>query len=334
MIQKATAALLALFALANCGGDGTNPFDDDTTTTEDQTTSEDEEEVVNGLPASLANHLTNAVYDPDSGTLSLTLEGFDATPIVASFQRNAALDLNGYQAYTLQNDPLDRHFTALTARSTDTAQSVKAGVAGDGGQFNYFYSGGYYERTGAYDPPSSGGTPQGLVSYAGEYVGVTNLNVHGSSPSNDLATVTDPTVPALNRPSQAARVTGDIFLNVSFGDNAVNGGISNRQIIDLDPSGNGGVLDVPSIVLVQGEIDGSAGTYAGSVEHAGETGTSIGTFGGIFGGEDASATAGIVSIDQIDISDGLNLENETERGVFVLNKCGTANDAAICDNVN
>ncbi|WP_375175704.1 thymidylate synthase [Pseudooceanicola sp.] len=330
MIRKTTAALLAMLALASCGGDGTNPFDDDTTTDDDVT----DEETINGIPAGLASNLTNAVYDPDSGTLSLTLEGFDATPIVASFVRNAALDVDGYQAYTLQDDPLDRHFTALTRRSTDPGTTVKAGVVGDGGQFNYFYSGGYYERSGSYSPPSSGGTPAGLVSYAGSYVGVTNMNVNSASPNNDLQAIADPTIPTLNRPQQARRVTGDIFLNVSFGDNAVNGGISNRNIVDGDPTVNGGLLAVPDIVLVQGVIDGTAGTFAGSVEHAGETGTSIGAFGGIFGGTDATAVGGVVEVEQIDINDGLGLENEFERGVFVLDRCGTANDDPICDTVN
>lgn len=331
MIRKTTAALLAMLAMASCGGNGTNPFDN---TDDGGGTGTPGDDTVNGIPASLANNLTNAVYDPDSGTLSLTLEGFDATPIVASFQRNAALDVNGYQAYTLQDDPLDRHFTALTRRSTDPGQSVKAGVAGDGGQFNYFYSGGYYERSGTYSAPSSGGQPQGLVSYAGDYVGVTNLNVDAASPANDLQTVADPNVPTVNRPSQARRVTGDIFLNVSFGDNSVNGSISNRQILDGDPAVNGGILAVPDIVLVQGEIDGTTGTFTGSVEHAGRTGTTIGGFGGIFGGVAATAVGGVVTVDQIDISDGLGLENEFERGVFVLDRCGTANDDPICNNVN
>lgn len=332
MIWKTTAAVLAMLGMAACGGSGTNPF---MKAGEETPATPVDGETINGIPAKLARNVTQAAYDPVSETLSLTMQSLDAPKVVASFKRNAALDLPGYQAYSVQDDALDRHFTALAAMSPDPQNSVQAGVAGDGGQFNYYYSGGYYSRRAPYSVPSNAGNPKQLVSYAGNYAAVTNMNVDSDSPNNDKLPTT---VTGTLTPQQAARIKGDIFFNVSFSDNAVNGAITNRQLLDGDPANGAGrrpgVLNLPDIVLVKGVIDNTAGTFAGEVEHAGKTGENIGTFGGIFGGTNATGMAGIVQMTEIDEADNLGLKNEQEHGVFVLTQCGTPADAPVCANVN
>jgi hypothetical protein len=300
---------IALFAALAACGDG-NPFTDADESTPDGTT--------NGIPESLSSNLQSASYNPSAGTLQLRLTSLDAAPIVATYARTPVLDVDNYQAFTVQDDPLDRHFTALVAQSGDADRSVKAGVVGDGGQFNRFYSGGFYERSGVYDPPGSASAPVGLVSYAGSYAGVTNLNAPGGPQLLPVPGGTDPSV----RPAQAERIDGDIFLNVDFGDGAVNGSVSNRRLI-----GSGTAL--PTIVLVEGDI-ASDGTFLGTVEYDNDADRVIGDFGGIFGGTDASAVGGIISMNEFFDDAGIASNAERERGVFVLIKCGLPGDDAAC----
>jgi hypothetical protein len=88
------------------------------------------------------------------------MTGLDSTPASASFTRNAALDVPGYEAYAVQEDALDRFFIALAAESADG--SVQASAVSDGGQFARFYAGTSYARSGGFDRPpvdSSGQEP-------------------------------------------------------------------------------------------------------------------------------------------------------------------------------
>lgn len=306
-MYKSLLAGLGLFALAACGSgvDQAPPGDggggDDT----------------NNVPAQLKENLNSAVYDPAAQTLVLNMHALDAPQLDAAYQRNAALDIGHYQAYTLQDDPLDRHFTALVAQSGDPDQSVRAGVVSDGGQFNRYYHGGFYERTGGFTPPAE---LNGLVSYAGVYAGVTNMGSAGG----DLLPVpigVDPT----RLPEQSTTTDGNIFLNVDFTNNVVNGNIIDRTLVD-----DGTAL--PNIVLIAAPIDDN-GEFFGTAEYEDQTGN--GVFGGIFGGTDASAVGGIVALDNIDgPGDTLGMVNEREHGVFVLIQCGLPGDAPICDNVN
>ena len=123
-------------------------------------------------------------------------------------------------------------------------------------------------------------------------------------------------------PSQASRVTGQIFINADFADNAVNGGVYNRTNIDRNEA-------LTDIALIVSDID-STGRFLGTVELRGGD-ASIGSYGGTFGGLNASGVAGGIHLDGDFIE---NVQREEEFGIFVLTQCGQTGDTgAICNGV-
>ena len=121
-MQKSILTFALLTALAACGGDGTNPFqraEVDTGTG----TGADEESTTDF--SKLTDDMRGVVFDPDERTLSVDLYGLDQSnqgyPL-AAYNRTPVLDVPGYLAFTYQDDPLDRHFTAFVAQ--DFAQTV------------------------------------------------------------------------------------------------------------------------------------------------------------------------------------------------------------------
>jgi hypothetical protein len=299
-------ALLAVVLLAACSG---NPIDNGGTGGGGETDLP--------IPVSLARNVTAAAYDADKETLQLQLSGLDTTPITATYTRIPKLDVPGYQAFKVQEDALDRMFIALAAESQDG--SVRAVTAADGGQFNRYFGGGYYERDGGFDRPTIGtGPAAGQVSYAGDYAGVTNVGAPGNPDVIPVPPGTNPSV----IPDQPARTSGDIFLNVNFAENLVNGSIFNRVIVD-------GGFRLANVVLLPTDI-ATDGTFLGTAEgQIPEEDEVAGTFGGIFGGTDSAAVAGVVSLTKFED----DFEDEEEHGVFVLTQCGLPGDAAICDTV-
>lgn len=318
-----SVAPLALVLLASCGS--TNPLGGGggggggggTTPPPAQIT----------VPEVLSKDVTAITYDAANDRLLVQIRGLDTTPVVASWARREALDTAGYRAYAVQEDPLDRLFVGLVAQSGDG--SVSAAVAGDGGQFNTFFSGGTYGRTGTFQPPTAAGS--GQVSYAGRYAGLTNIPV----PDGDELLPFPDGVSDELRPGQTARVEGDIFLNVNFGDNAVNGAIYNRVLVDLD-------FGLQSVILVPNTIAAN-GTFAGKAERwvvDDSSMTEIGDYGGVFGGTNAGNVAGIVALERVfygedilDVSAGDVIPNAVERGLFVLRQCGQSGASDICDTV-
>lgn len=270
---------------------------------------------VDDVPDALKKNISAASYNPDTGRLVLRLEGLDGGPQDLVYTRTPALDVDGYQAFTHQDDPLDRHFTALVAQSSDG--SVTAGAVADGGQFNRYFGGGFYQRSGNFDAPRESG---GQVSYAGSYAGVTNLD----SPGDQLLPLPAGVDPALV-PDQSARTQGSIFLDVSFEDNAVNGAVYDRTLVDYG-------IDLPSLVLVRGTIS-DEGTFLGNVEFDGSVGNGIGTYGGIFGGRDAHSVGGTLVLTDVDNTIH-SWTGDEEIGVFVLTQCGQAGDDPLCDTLN
>ena len=270
----------------------------------------------NDIPEELARNLQRINYNADTDTLIVEISSLDSGDTTATYDRNAALDVPGYSAFTLQDDPLDRMFVALVAASTDG--SVQAGVVADGGQFNRFFSGGFYERTGPYSQPTTG-----QVSYAGAYAGITNLSAAGDN-LLDPPPGTDPSL----LPNEPRITVGTAFLNVSFGDNSVNGAIFDRSFAD-----DGETL--PDVTLVETALDNN-GEFLGTVEFSGRPDEGgIGSFGGILGGEGATSVAGVIYLDSIYLSDDpRNSGFENEVGVFVLPQCGTPGAPAVCDGLN
>lgn len=274
------------------------------------------------VPETIKGDLAKFSYDPANGTLTVEGITLDEVPFTANYRRRAALDVPGYQAYTAQDDPLDRHVTAFVAQSGNGG-AVRAGVVVTGGLFNRYFGGGYYERDGSYTPPTVTST-SGLVTYAGTYAGLTNVGGDGG----DLAAVPAGTDGSLI-PRQAAEVTGDIELNVDFADNSLEGSIYNRRLADA-------ALDLPTVILVATSIAEDGTFFGGTVEYQGDLTTDIGDYGGIFGGPNAEGVGGIVRLTEWDgPANPLGIENEEEYGVFVLNQCGTADaTAANCAIVN
>lgn len=296
--------------LAACGGGtGNNPINGGGGGGDGETTQND-------IPEELARNLQRINYNADTDTLIVEISSLDSGDGEATYDRNPALDVPGYSAFTLQDDPLDRMFIALVAASTDG--SVQAGVVGDGGQFNRYFSGGFYERTGPYSQPTTG-----QVSYAGAYAGITNLPAAGDN-LLDPPPGTDPSL----LPREPRITVGTAFLNVSFGDNSVNGAIFDRSFVD-----DGSTL--PDVALIETELD-SNGEFLGTVEFSGRPDEGeIGSFGGILGGEGATSVAGVIYLDSIYVSDDpRNSGFENEVGVFVLPQCGTPGAPSICDDLN
>jgi len=289
----------AMAVMSACSGG--NPFapDDGTTPTPDPT-----------IPTTIAGSVSGVSYDPVAQTLTITGVELDDTPFQAVYRRRAGMDVPGYEAYTVQDSSLDRHTTAFV-RERDGTRAI---IAVSGAQFNYYFGGSNYSRTGSFDPPTANATG-GLVSYAGSYVGLLN----GAGDGGDLLPV-DPTTPADVRPNQAAEVTGSIFINADFADNAVNGVIYNRNVVDR-------ATPVENLDLAPTSI-AADGTFTGNVTQ--QTATSLndrGDYGGIFGGTDASAVAGTLFV-----SDHITAFNgEEEYGLFVLAQCGTPGADPVCN---
>ena len=288
---------VAVSLIAACS-DG-NPFVDSTTDPGTGTTGT--------VPTTIQSDLGEFTYDPVSQTLTITGLTLEAEPLTATYNRRPGLDRVGYEAYTTQESPLDRHSTAYVKDINGT----RAVVVVTGGQFGSYFGGATYTRSGAYDPPTTGPTT-GLASYAGNYVGLLN----GGGSSEDLLTP-DPTVPASLLPSQAAEITGVILINADFGDNQVNGRITSRAIPD-----NGGIT--PEDIDLAPTAINDDGTFSGNVEQANQT---RGNYGGIFGGTDAGAVAGGLFVSN-HIS---QLTDEEEYGIFVLVQCGQPGADPLCD---
>ena len=293
--------IAAAAAVSACGG--SNVFNASGSTQTPTTTTPT-------VPSAIAGDVTSVTYNKANQTLTVTGSQLDNTPFEAVYTRNTALDVAGYEAYTTQASSLDRHFTAF-AQERD---GVYATVVGGGPQFNSVIMGSNFGRDGTYTAPSTSQAGSGLVSYAGNYIGVLNTAGDGG----DLLPVTSGTATEV-LPTQIAEVTGLIFLNADFADNTVNGIVYDRVWVD-----NGGT-SIADLSLFPGTID-SSGAFSGEVR-LGST-QNVGSYAGLFGGTDASAVAGaLTAANHITGVAGDSLEY----GIFVLAQCGTANADAICN---
>ena len=256
-----------------------------------------------GVAPEIAGNLQSVTFDPDAETLQVTLTSLDGDTASTTYARDTTYDVPGYIAFVQQDDPLDRFFTGYAAESADG--SSQAVLVVDGGQFNRFFGGANYVQVGAYTAPDSG-----LASYAGTYVGLLNIGTRDGT----LPSAADPDL----LPERAGQVTGDVFINVDFADAAVNGAITNR--VDVD--GVGATLD--TVVLVDATLAAN-GSFSGASENTAND--TIGSFAGVLGGSGATSMSGGIHLTG-DFIPGI--DNEQEYGIFVLNQCGTAGEAAIC----
>ena len=308
--------IAALLLLAACGGnplpnadsgDGDGDGDGDTGTIT--------------VPESVAVNVKGAKYDPDSDTLQLTIALDSSNPVLATYERAENLDVKGYKAYKMQEDPLDRMFVALAAESADG--KTRAVTVADGGQFTEYYGGGHFERDGGFDAPSASETKDGtgLVTYAGRYAGVQNIQEPGNPDVLEPLPGTDPDL----LPGQPRRVQGQIVLNADFVDNQVNGAIVDRSVV------GGAALET---VYLSGTAITENGTFEGATTHDttnDDVNQISGTYAGVFGGDNSASVAGLVHLTSFND----DIELEQEHGVFVLTQCGQPGAAtAICEQVD
>tara|TARA_R110002049_G_scaffold23781_6_gene84759 strand:- start:146135 stop:147043 length:909 start_codon:yes stop_codon:yes gene_type:complete len=296
--------LALAFSLGACSG--TPPFGGGTETPTDGSGG------AAAIPEALAKNLDSFTYNPNAtGGPTLTIRGVDLEdgPFEETYRRRPGLDRGGYEAFTAQDGSLDRHSTAYVR----DIRGTRAAIAVTGGQFSYFFAGGAYSNT-SYTAPVEPGSEDdgGLVSYAGNYVGL--LNVAGDG--GDLTPV-DPTTPPGFRPSQAAEVTGYMLINASFSDGTVNGTITNRQIVDAPGIAVADLDLAPTAIAADGTFFGDSAVDT----------LPVGQYGGIFGGDGATEVAGVVHAE--DHIAGLN--DIEEYGVFVLAQCGTPGADPVCN---
>lgn len=311
--MKYVWAVTSLLALAGCDG---NPFSPEPVDPVDPPPPANNQPVV--VPSDLLGNIQNVVYTPAKGSapasLQIAITGLDTTPVLATWVRNEALDVPGYDAFSVQEDALDRMFIGLAATSADG--SVSGAVAGST-HLNTFISGTTYSRKGAFTPPQAtgGGPATGQVSYAGDYAGMLNV---GDTSGSALLPPPAGTPPEL-LVGQPLQVKGKAFLNANFADNTVEGTVYDRVVVD-------GGFGLQSVVLIQTGITAN-GTFDGKVEsppivdHAAQ---SVGIYGGVFGGTGAAGMAGAISLTKVNDVTGEELKDVTERGIFVLNQCGLA----------
>ncbi|MFA5582067.1 MAG: hypothetical protein WDA25_08970 [Paracoccaceae bacterium] len=304
------AGLAALSLLIACGS--SNPLDgSDVTPPSDETAEVPDDQVIdevvfNLLPESIGGNLKRITFDPTAEVLRVDMEALDASPALATYLRSDALDFNDFLAYAVNEGALHRTFTAL-ARQSDRG-TVLAAVVADGGQFNRRFGGGYYARLVPLTIPEATDLPNSnLVSYAGHYVGLLTPGVANPNPN----------IPPEVSTSNNHRVSGQILIDASFSDMAVNGGIYNRQVVET-----GEALEPIALTFTEIRADGS---FLGTVEFMQATTDQIGNYGGTFAGPDASDVAGVLLINPV-----RNAEGIWENGAFVLGKCGLAGEGALC----
>lgn len=302
---------IAVLALVAACGDG-NPFSAPPTDTGGDPTS-------GPIPAELAGDLDSFSYDPTTGTLVVTGVSLDEDALGSVYRRTPGLDVPGYVAFTAQDDALDQHATAYVQNINGT----RAGIMVTGGQFGTYSGGGAYGREGGYSPHVVTGD-SGLVTYEGDYVGLTNLQ----GDPTDIADFPADRDPAL-RPGQSAKVTGRIFFNVDFSDNTLKGSIYDRQL-DLDDSllTGGGTTEAMANVDFNPTTIDSDGTFQGDAR----IGEDIrGSYGGIFGGTESEVMAGVIFMEDHLVE---TTDLEEEYGVWVLGKCGGPQAGAPCTDVD
>lgn len=349
-MDKHWLLLVAALAVAACGDSSPNPVNgqlppDDGT---GETPGEGGDEDVDGLngviiPEGNAENvrsvqwIRNGEGDADD---QLIVEGvpLDDSPVQGVYTRAASEDLDGYIAFTKQDDRLDRIFLAMAGETPDGA--VRGFVVGEGGQFDIEFGGANYQRDAAFTPPDVE-TGNGLVSYAGRYVGITDLrdpdqaprlNPFGENGDQTVPRNLDGTVLSQAIPQKSRVIRGKVFMNVDFADNQVNGVISERTFED-----GGRIGDEEYLILKPGDID-EQGNFAGEAEQKVEAEEDLRAFGGYagaFGGENASGMVGVVtsqeSVLRRTVEGGAeDIEESSENGLFVIPRCSSANADPIC----
>ena len=324
MKRTAAVCLLAL-GVASCG-DG-NPFFPEPV---GDTTPVTPTDPVTIVPENILGDLERIDFNASTNTLTVTGLTQDGMPLVNEYTAVASTFAPGFVTFTGQNDPLGRHATAFVA----SREGLQAGVVMTGPQFNKFFGGSFFERTGGYTAPTA---PAGRfdVTYVGNYA----AGLNGAGPQTDLLPVAGPIDPDVNTPEQTGYVRGLMFVNVDLNDMSVEGEIYDRTGVlqsIADPTVPG-FVDLPDLVLVDGTLTGD-GTFIGDIEvdatdpnpNAPDNpiGNDIGDFAGVIGGTGGNAIVGGTRIE--DFTE--QFDDEIEIGVFVLDICTAASTDPVCIN--
>lgn len=251
------------------------------------------------VPAAVRVNMNAATYTPGDATIKVNMTSQDAASLSATYTRNAALDVAGYQAYTYQESTSNRYVVAMVKETG----SVKGLVAVEGGQFDTYHGGGDYVRADLFTVPSSGVGAK--YDYSGSYVGMMNIGVPLSGPGGDL----DPT--------RAYRTTGRALITADFTEMLVSGGIDNRAIVD--PGVDSSLTPLATISLSETGVS-SAGTFAGRVRIGTQE---VGDYAGLFAGLDASQVAALLVFNPYSNSAIIK-----EHGLIVLDNCAAAGGPA------
>ncbi|MBC7153277.1 MAG: hypothetical protein H5U19_01365 [Rhodobacteraceae bacterium] len=241
------------------------------------------------VPAVLAQNLDAAVFDPVAQTLTISLTSLDGSPVSAAYNRDTSLDVPGFQAYSIQENTTQRKFVALFRESA--SGNSQAGVVADGGQFVNTFGGGTFAR---FNSATATLPTTGLASYTGEYAGVLNTGDALPGPGAPFD------------PVQSHRVTGEVLLNADFNDMTVNGGIRNRQVVET-----GQVYDDVFLAVTGISADGA---FAGVAKR--DPVATMGNYGGVFAGPNASEVAGVIVVNPV-----VGATDLVEHGAFVIPAC-------------
>ncbi len=304
--MKFRLSLAALLLLAACGG---NPWQD-TDGGGGDGDGDGDSDTATSVPDEVKVNLRSINYDPSgNGTLRVNLQGLQSSSAQVAFKRDASRDVGGYRAFTYQETGLQRKYLALVR---DNARgNLRVMAVADGGQFNRHFGGTTFARIDTFTRPNiNSGTENGQFSYAGSYAGIF---VPGEPANTNL--------PSSLRPNQPASVSGNALINANFANDLVNGGVTNRWVVD---SNGNRVLQLENIAFPSTKIN-AGGRFVGDVEFAGKDGA-IGTVAGLFGGRGATDIAGTLVINPIEGEDGI-----WEYGVFTLPRCDTAGASPLCN---
>jgi hypothetical protein len=272
------------------------------------------------VPEEVTRNLRAISFDTDAdggqGRLVVDLDGLVASSQSVAFVRTPALDLEGYSAFVYQETLLQRAYLALVAENA--RGTLEAYAVADGGNFNTHVGGASFKRMqmDLYSPPDTDddSTPEvetGQFSYVGSYAGVF---VPGIPTANSL--------PDDLEPARPLRVEGVIQINANFANARIEGGISDRVLLDDAGAPVSGVT-LDSLALRSTAIDDN-GQFLGEVEIAGSPGRSVGDFAGLFGGAGATDVAGVLVINP------LSDTGIWEYGAFNLPRCDLAGSSPLC----
>lgn len=221
--------------------------------------------------------VTFVAYDEDTDTLTIAGTPFDDDNINGDYVRVPGNDIAaaGGTWLAYENAPVGLSPYTAYIRASASGQ-VSAGVVNNDDYFDYGYGGSFYAVNGGVSVPVAG-----LATYTGDYVG---LRVFDGSDGLEVA-------------------TGDVDMEVDFGDERIRGFITNRAI-----QGGGALED---LVLNDGVITG--GSFSGTAISRDGGGAVIeeGTYEGQFAGTGASELVGIFIVQ--DTTDAINVQ---ETGVY------------------